>query len=1173
MVDGALRYTSEGGDIAIIKDGDIYRIYDYATGTVSNPLTRGEANAALRKYQGDIVKAAGTHPQANGGATDSANTSNAANRSDAQISNDAVKETARAREAKGIDALLRKEVKDYAGLSDGNKGMIRKLVRDARKHGIPEADILTYARVSAHSGVKIVFDKAACYNPKTGKYTPGHYDLDTDRIVVNPDKALSTDKLLSHEGFHDMVAHLGGGKQYKNLLKIVKKAMSESERGDIKTKYAVLFGETRPEVIDEEYIGNYAELTTSKGFMEFLVSEKPSIKEKILSFFKRASVAYKSDERLSRSARKFYNAYKKMFDIFSEQNRHNAASETVTSINSEKMQVTDGERRWAYIGDTKDDRRCYVSDFDSSVSMDERIKLFKERIATIFNLGAVELKTDVKKIQIKGDKFTAQKNIYGDFYNENGEQDAKISALYDLADILATAEYDANETEPEPSFVNPNDKPKNAAHKGVKYWYKFRNEIVFDGVPFTVTFNIRDKGKEQFEYLIEFKENKTPGLSNTAVKNLLRTDQVSYSNSIHQKEPIVNTSDQKNQRNALPELDAEYRTNEVLSVLTLKQATALSSRNIKGDELLNAVDLASDILSVNGQITDDAKAVLYHGTTHENAKKIVESGKMYGKEDALFFSTKKDGIVLDYGEDVIEVQIPLEKLKLNDVFDSEVHLTMSVKPYTPTNIRFALPEESDFNTEFQSEFEKNVDAILNGTYQSDNIVLIGRTPEALTKIGLNQLPLTITANHIYSIAKTEVEAKAEGRYSSNMNYHGLGEAAVKKIREKLGDPVMILAHQEFTQAQKDHHAQSNKIIVAVELQIDGKQVICPIQVDAEIKRGTERYDLNLISTYFDKKNFNELIKEAIAKESIGEVGFYYLNSKKANALLQGSGYQLPQELASRLSASGTIIRHISENVNRKISHFTESQQFKRFFGDWQNKPKSASKIVNADGTPKIVYHGTNVDFSEFDTSKIGSSTDDGIYGEGFYFSSYRGQAEQYGKVGEYYLDVRKPLVLSDYDSIEKLANRLNMSESNFSISNGIIRPRYAFISQFTSHVKAAGFDGVIVDNGTSDEIVVFEPTKIKSATENIGTYDSNNPNKRYAVPEGIDTDKVEPVGKDGKFGPFEAPFTGTISSVTTEKKDVYRRSVREAATDMALATQVAFTNEQAGMKNVYVSLC
>lgn len=40
---------------------------------------------------------------------------------------------------------------------------------------------------------------------------------------------------------------------------------------------------------------------------------------------------------------------------------------------------------------------------------------------------------------------------------------------------------------------------------------------MFDGVPYTVIFNIRDKGNEQYQYLIDFKENKTPGISNTAV--------------------------------------------------------------------------------------------------------------------------------------------------------------------------------------------------------------------------------------------------------------------------------------------------------------------------------------------------------------------------------------------------------------------------------------------------------------------------------------------------------------------------------------------------------------------------------------------------------------------------------------------------------------------------------
>ena len=142
---------------------------------------------------------------------------------------------------------------------------------------------------------------------------------------------------------------------------------------------------------------------------------------------------------------------------------------------------------------------------------------------------------------------------------------------------------------------------------------------------------------------------------------------------------------------------------EVTSVLSQKQVEALSEREIRGDDLLDAADLAREILAVDGEITADAKAVLYHGTTHENAKKIIASGKMFGKEDALFFSTKKDGIVLDYGEAVVEAQIPLEKLRLNDVFDDEVHLTMAVKPNTLTNIRFSRADEAGKISEGMSD--------------------------------------------------------------------------------------------------------------------------------------------------------------------------------------------------------------------------------------------------------------------------------------------------------------------------------------------------------------------------------------------------------------------------------------------------------------------------------------
>lgn len=127
--------------------------------------------------------------------------------------------------------------------------------------------------------------------------------------------------------------------------------------------------------------------------------------------------------------------------------------------------------------------------------------------------------------------------------------------------------------------------------------------------------------------------------------------------------------------------------------LKRNQTEALESRGVTGDKLLDAIDLADEILSVNGEITDDAKVVVYHATSEDSARKIIASGKMFGKEDNLFFSTKKDGQIRGYGIAVVEAQIPLEKLVLNDIFDDEVHLTMSVRPNTLTSIRFNLVDD------------------------------------------------------------------------------------------------------------------------------------------------------------------------------------------------------------------------------------------------------------------------------------------------------------------------------------------------------------------------------------------------------------------------------------------------------------------------------------------------
>jgi len=88
----------------------------------------------------------------------------------------------------------------------------------------------------------------------------------------------------------------------------------------------------------------------------------------------------------------------------------------------------------------------------------------------------------------------------------------------------------------------------------------------------------------------------------------------------------------------------------------------------------------------------------------------------------------------------------------------------------------------------------------------------------------------------------------------------------------------------------------------------------------------EEYDDWLVNDE-GKNNINDLIKEAVALETTGKIGFYYLDKKRTQSIFKRSGYQLPSTL-NNLS-SDTIIRSIDNNVNKKINKITQSKQFIR----------------------------------------------------------------------------------------------------------------------------------------------------------------------------------------------------------------------------------------------------
>ena len=127
-------------------------------------------------------------------------------------------------------------------------------------------------------------------------------------------------------------------------------------------------------------------------------------------------------------------------------------------------------------------------------------------------------------------------------------------------------------------------------------------------------------------------------------------------------------------------IDSEKKSfmldDENVSYFDKKQLSSLRKRGITGDALLDANDLAKEILDVGGEITKDGKVRVFHATTPENAKEINRTGQMFGKEDKIYFSTKRDGEIKGYGNAIVEAEIPIEKLQVNDLFTDEIHLTM-----------------------------------------------------------------------------------------------------------------------------------------------------------------------------------------------------------------------------------------------------------------------------------------------------------------------------------------------------------------------------------------------------------------------------------------------------------------------------------------------------------------
>lgn len=193
--------------------------------------------------------------------------------------------------------------------------------------------------------------------------------------------------------------------------------------------------------------------------------------------------------------------------------------------------------------------------------------------------------------------------------------------------------------------------------------------------------------------------------------------------------------------------------------------------------------------------------------------------------------------------------------------------------------------------------------------------------------------------------------------------------------------------------------------------------------------------------------------------------------------------------------------------------------FKNWFGDWENDPENASKVVDENGEPMVVWHGRSAEFNTFEKKegvRFIMGLEDKVKAEGFFFSPDKGLAEEFasnssrhrgGKanVVPCFLNIRKPMDLTgeDYDRIYE-----DVTGWEYMVGMDTQDNLWGIMDEegMADKIKEKGYDGAIFVEEVDDS---YEPTKIsycaldsnqiKSAENNNGDFSADKNDIRFSL--------------------------------------------------------------------------
>ncbi len=364
------------------------------------------------------------------------------------------------------------------------------------------------------------------------------------------------------------------------------------------------------------------------------------------------------------------------------------------------------------------------------------------------------------------------------------------------------------------------------------------------------------------------------------------------------------------------------------------------------------------------------------------------------------------------------------------------------------------------------------------------------------------------------------------------NLLGLGAAALHAMKSELRDyyeavPLRAVPLEEFSHAVMPASLRKNKQI----RDILKRHGIRPLYHDGTLEGRTRA----MASLMGSAASFS-LTSEGYSDSSSYPSRFQFPTSDFMASLSEEE-----RAITEKALASGTWMKA----PNGEGSLLTPRQwvqvrtaAFRDWFGDWLDDPGHASRVVDENGEPRVVCHGTPVPYdSRYGwvdaTTYRHMPAPFSIFGEGnwhgakFFFDDYERAASFASSKGldmdmgedaytfECFLNARKLFYIKDKEAVRLVIDSFpdsvpvvhpqtgSVEHVSREAVAGLVNTSQSWIlaetKEFQQKLQELGYDGFVAADRGDYYTAVFKSSQIKSATENVGSFDSSSPDITFSV--------------------------------------------------------------------------